>query len=65
MKKRNRHNNKILIEEATRAMRLLGPIEIGVVGTVGKGAMGTTRIRAVGTVGTAVALNPSGKSMIT
>ena len=51
----NRHYGKILIEEGTKARRLLGPIEIGAVGTIG--------MEAIGTIGTTVALDPSGMSM--
>ena len=52
---RNRHNDKILIEEGTKARRLLGPIQMGAVGTIG--------MEAIGTIGTIVALDPSGMSM--
>ena len=52
---RNRHNGKILIEKGTKVRRLLGPIEMGVVGTIG--------MEAIGTIGTTVALDPSGMSV--
>ena len=48
---------KILIEENTKIRRLLGPIGVGV--------MGTVEVGIVGIMGSAVALGPSGMSVTT
>lgn len=61
MKERNRHNDKILIEESTRTRRLPGLARMGAMGTVGMGTTSTTKMGVVGIV--AVALN-LGMSMI-